>query len=171
MLIYTLFISFKPPPVIIEKPEGPAGVVINQEGAPIKVEETGNMAGNKYLDLYGGDGSQIPRGPRAPPGHKRSDLFAPNPGYYSDADDGETKIYYQNIARRRLNKYINRQNQYVHQVNRRVRQINKNRMYSPGFLRDKASLRDLREFEKVLANQVSCEGANQPYLPDRRYPL
>ena len=82
--------------------------------------------------------------------------------YYLDAELG-------NVPRSQLNEYVQQQNRYIRNVNNRVRQINQDRMYSPRFLRHKAELKELRNFERRLANKVNRERENQPRLPDSPY--
>jgi len=193
MLLYNLYLSFsygtsqaiadQQTAIAIEDKvkKAPKGVIIDQEGAPISIERGGNMAGNKYLALYGGE--DFMRRSRYSPWRESSPyaLYPGrysggygynryNSGYYSQSDDGVTKIYYENNMnpdRSNLNAYINNQNDYIRNINKRVRQINMGRMYTPTFSRDKAALRKIRGYERRLANQVHRERKNQPYLPDR----
>jgi len=193
MLLYNLYLSFsygtsqaiadQQTAIAIEDKvkKAPKGVIIDQEGAPISIERGGNMAGNKYLALYGGE--DFMRRSRYSPWRESSPyaLYPGrysggygynryNSGYYSQSDDGVTKIYYENNTnpdRSNLNAYINNQNNYIRNINKRVRQINMGRMYTPTFSRDKAALRKIRGYERRLANQVHRERKNQPYLPDR----
>ena len=198
MLLYNLYTSFQigasqaisdqQTAITIEDrvKKAPKGVIIDKEGAPISIEKGGNMADNKYLALYGGDdfmrkSQYSPSGIYSP--------YAPYPGgysggysggygsfssygagYYSQSDDGITKIYYENNMnpnRSNLNEYIKNQNKYIRNINKRVRQINTGRMYTPTYSRDKAALREIRGYERRLANQVHRETKNQPYLSDR----
>ena len=39
-------------------------------------------------------------------------------------------------------------------------------MYSPEYSRDKKNLENIRNYERLLANQVNQESRNQPYLSD-----
>ena len=154
--------------------ETPDGVVINQEGAPISVEENDDITENKYLSLYDGDNylKQVLEKPfndytqySTYQGYNRY-----GPGYYSQTDDGITKIYYEKVRdfdNSGLNNYIKDQNQYIKDVNKRVKQINNNRMNTPTYSRDKAILNEIRKYERKLANQVHRESKNQPYLPDQ----
>ena len=109
-LIYTLYFSFQLPPTFIDinnLPPGPAGVIINQEGSPISIEKSGDMTENKYLSTYGGDGGI--GGAVSPKMSEVSGTFAQYPGYPGydgNNDDGVTKIYYQNVARQKLNNYV-----------------------------------------------------------------
>lgn len=162
--------------------KAPKGVIIDQEGAPISVEKGGDITENKYLSLYGGD-DFIRQSTTSPWGEYSTYASYPGyygggygrynrygPGYYSQTDDGVTKIYYQRVKdtdRSRLNSYIRDQNQYIKDINRRVRQINDNRMNTPTYSRDKAVLQEIRNYERRLANQVNREAKSQPYLPDQ----
>lgn len=189
MLIYNLYMSFQDVAqqalnyqttfnVENSIKNSPKGVIIDQEGAPISIEKGGNMAGNKYLDLYGGN-DFMKRSTAMNNQYINSD-YADYPsrygnnninGSYSQSDNGVTKIYYENNmspGRQQLNKYINQQNDYIRTINNRVRQINNNRMFTPTYSRDKLVLSELREYERQLANQVNSEVKNQPYLPDQK---
>jgi hypothetical protein len=189
MLIYNLYMSFQDVTqqalnyqttfnVENSIKNSPKGVIIDQEGAPISIEKGGNMADNKYLDLYGGN-DFMKRSTVMNNQYINSD-YADYPsrygnnninGSYSQSDNGVTKIYYENNMspdRQQLNKYINQQNDYIRTINNRVRQINTNRMFTPTYSRDKLVLSELREYERQLANQVNSEVKNQPYLPDQK---
>ena len=183
MLIFNLYISYEESEarssrrtdIIIEDKlkKAPKGVIIDQEGAPISVEKTGDITENKYLSLYGGDDYMRKMKGYRPLGNQYiNSQYAPYPGRYNgySSDRGVTKIYYKNQMngeRRKLNKFINQQNNYIRQINNRVRQINTGRMYNPTYARDKAVLAELRNYERRLANQVKNEAINQPYLPDQ----
>lgn len=166
--------------------ETPDGVVINQEGAPISVEENDDITENKYLSLYDGDNylKQVLEKPfneytqystyqgynnnLYPNRYNKYNRYGP--GYYSQTDNGITKIYYEKVRdfdNSELNNYIKDQNQYIKDVNKRVKQINNNRMNTPTYSRDKAILNEIRKYERKLANQVHRESKNQPYLPDQ----
>jgi hypothetical protein len=165
--------------------ETPDGVVINQEGAPISVEENDDITENKYLSLYDGDNylKQVLEKPfneytqystyqgynnLYPNRYNKYNRYGP--GYYSQTDNGITKIYYEKVRdfdNSELNNYIKDQNQYIKDVNKRVKQINNNRMNTPTYSRDKAILNKIRKYERKLANQVHRESKNQTYLPDQ----
>jgi len=166
--------------------ETPDGVVINQEGAPISVEENDDITENKYLSLYDSDDylKQVLEKPfneytqystyqgynnnLCPNRYNRYNRYGP--GYYSQTDDGITKIYYEKVRdfdNSGLNNYIRDQNQYIKDVNKRVKQINNNRMNTPTYSRDKAILNEIRKYERKLANKVHRESKNQPYIPDQ----
>ena len=166
--------------------ETPDGVVINQEGAPISVEENDDITENKYLSLYDSDDylKQVLEKPfneytqystyqgynnnLCPNRYNRYNRYGP--GYYSQTDDGITKIYYEKVRdfdNSGLNNYIRDQNQYIKDVNKRVKQINNNRMNTPTYTRNKAILNEIRKYERKLANKVHRESKNQPYLPDQ----
>jgi hypothetical protein len=196
MLVYNLYISFQDgyyqqisdqqTDITIEDSmqKAPKGVIMNQEGAPISIEKGGNIAGNKYLALYGGEDFVRRSRNRFSP-WRDSSPYASYPGkygggyhrngdasgYYSQSDNGATKIYYGYTSSnsRGINNYIKNQNNYIRDINKRVRQINKGRMYTPTYSRDKSALRKIRGYERRLANQVHRERKNQPYLPDRNY--
>lgn len=166
--------------------ETPDGVVINQEGAPISVEEDDDMTENKYLSLYDSDDylKQVLEKPfneytqystyqgynnnLCPNRYNRYNCYGP--GYYSQTDDGITKIYYEKVRdfdNSGLNNYIRDQNQYIKDINKRVKQINNNRMNTPTYTRNKEILNEIRKYERKLANKVHRESKNQPYLPEQ----
>jgi hypothetical protein len=170
--------------------KAPKGVIINQEGAPISVEKSGDITENKYLTLYGGDdfmkrtsnnSSSIDNSPYSSypdsyngysgnNGYSGYRKYSENNGYGGNSDDGVTKIYYElNMTgdRKKLNDYIEQQNNYIKRINERVQQINKSRMYTPEYAQDRATLSQIRNYERRLANQVNKESKNQPYLPDQ----
>jgi hypothetical protein len=185
--------------------KAPKGVIINQEGAQISVEKSGDITENKYLTLYGGDDfmkrksnnsssvdnspySSYPDSYNGYSGNNGNNEYSGNNGYggYSEyngysgysgngrnlnnSDDGVTKIYYElNMTgdRKKLNDYIEQQNNYIKNINERVQQINKSRMYTPEYAQDMASLSQIRNYERRIANQVNRESKSQPYLPDQ----
>ena len=192
MLIYNIYISFQENihqnlnyQTILDVENSiknsPKGVIIDQEGAPISIEKGGNIAGNKYLDLYGCNDFMKRSSSLSNNKYINNDyanyptLYGNNNnkrnGTYSQSDDGVTKIYYENNmnpSRQNLNQYINQQNDYIRTINNRVRQINTNRMFTPNYSRDKLVLSELREYERRLANKVKSEVKNQPYLVDQK---
>jgi hypothetical protein len=153
-----------PPPMFTES--APSATSIS--GAPVSSEGPDD-AENAYLSLYGS--------PDAPGfrawGTDNVDNEYPFPGgpYYNVQGkiSEDPKLQYSNVPRSRLNEYVNDQNSYIREINDRVRQINRNRMYSQRFLRNRAELRELRNFERRLANKVHRERENQPLLPDNVY--
>jgi hypothetical protein len=152
--------------------KAPAGVIIGQEGAPISVEKSRDITENKYLSLYGGDDFMK----RVSNSSDLSNSYSTYPNiineYNKDVnninpDNGVTKKYYENnLSNPNINNYINEQNNYIKRINERVQQINNSRMYSPEYSRDKKNLEHIRNYERLLANQVNQESKNQPYLSD-----
>lgn len=165
--------------------DNPTGVII-PEGAPISVEKGGDITENKFLTEFGGvtpTGSSINHVKNS---IQQNDLqtgfygsYAPyqsqsnyeGAGLKSDSffrtEDGITKIYYENVSnseRQRLNDYIRKQNQYVGRINKRIKQINKKRMYGKNYLNDKKNLKEIREYERRLANKIQNEREYQPEL-------
>lgn len=167
-----------------------------QEGAPVSTEGPPDDTENTYLNLYGspdapgfsrypggtapGYRSYAPwgQGPQESYTRYRLSPLARNAQEYSRVSRSPSYYNYNNyyndtkldnIPRYRLNEYVQSQNNYIKNINRRVRQINTDRMYSPRFLRHKAELKELRNFERKLANKVHREKENQPYLPDSPY--
>ena len=181
-LLYNLYIDY-----IINKNQqininyqiqkAPSGVIIGQAGAPISVEKSRDITENKYLSLYGGD--DFMKKVSNP-----SNLYSTYPNIaneynkdnnysnYKDInninpDNGVTKNYYENnLSKPNINNYINEQNNYIKRINERVRQINNSRMYSPEYSRDKKNLEHIRNYERLLANQVNQASRYQPYLSD-----
>lgn len=144
----------------------PRGVILDQKGAPISVENN-FMRENRSPQCNYGQYAAYPGGFSENSG---IDFNSYDQGYYSQSDDGSTKKYYTNVMnsdRNRINNYIRNQNEYIRNINNRVRQINSNRMYTPTFSRDKYVLQEIRNYERRLANQVERERKNQPYLPDQ----
>ena len=151
---------------ITKAPKG----VIDKEGAPISVETSGNITENKYLTLYGGDDFMKKNFNSLPTNSPYSSYPNSYSGYNgNNADNGVTKIYYENNMtddNKKLNNYIEKQNNYIKNINKRVHQINSNRMYTPEYIQDKESLSHIRNYERLLANKVSQEYKNQPYLQE-----
>lgn len=156
-----------------------APVSMNGWPAPISGEYGGDITSNKYLTLYGNPDAPGFTGYGPWDNYMRSPgeyNYAPYPSRYSGEDRYSTRRpglgdYYSSaelrgIPRYRLNEYISRENKYIRDVNRRVRQINDWRMYSPKFVRNKAQLAELRDFERKMANRVHREAARQPNLSD-----
>jgi hypothetical protein len=147
--------------------KAPKGVIIGQAGAPISVEKSRDITENKYLSLYGGDDFMK----RVSNSYNTSNPNITN-GYNEDVnninpDNGVTKKYYENnLSKSNINNYINEQNNYIKRINERVRQINNSRMYTFEYSRDKKNLEHIRNYERLLANQVNQESRNQPYLLD-----
>lgn len=168
-----------------------------QLGAPVSTEGPPDDTENAYLTLYGSPDapgfSDFPGGEA--PGYRNytawgqgyNDGAYPFPGgpsfgsswdwrrrrwtRYRQARLGDyyLKAEMANVPRDQLNQYVQEQNRYVRRVNDRVRRINKERMYSPRYLRHEAELKELRNFERRLANKVHDEYQDQPVLPDRYY--
>ena len=161
--------------------EQPSGVIINQEGAPVNSQISGDMTENKYLTLYGGD--DFMKGNQN--NYNQNDVNNMNNvnnvnnmnngydeyGTYSRYNENSLNFYNDvtkiSSNRRELNDYIEKQNNYIKNINNRVRQINNNRMYTPEYAQDKASLAQLRNYERRLANKVNVELKDQPYLADQ----
>lgn len=178
-------------------PKGVPEVPSPIEGAPISVEEKPDIAGNPYLTLFGApDAPGFKAGlgkfmgasgtPDVSGFAGFNDAGYPFPGgpsYSSPYNWKKWKPEYArarlgdyylgaelaNVPRYQLNEYIQEQNNYVRSVNDRIKQINEERMYSPKYLRHKAELKELRNFERKLANEVNRETKKQPFLPDRPY--
>jgi hypothetical protein len=161
-----------------QKPQGISDMP-SQVGAPVSTEGPPDDTENSYLNLYGspdapgfskypghvspGYRSYSPWGQ----GYQTNNLpFAGNLGQYPNGGDYYIKERVENISKSRLNEYIRRQNRYIKDVNRRVKDINSDRMYSPEYIRNKAELRYVRNFERRLANKVHRESERQPYLPN-----
>lgn len=155
----------------VENIQKPKGVILDKEGAPISVERGGDITENKYLSLYGGDDFMKRETNIVNNNCYKNNLnssYASYPGYYSQADDGITKVYYQKIKNNsKINNYIRNQNRYIRKINKRVREINENRLNTPVYSRDKVMLQEVRNYERKLANKVHRETKNQPYLPDQ----
>ena len=178
-LLYNLYIDY-----IINKNQhininyqiqkAPSGVIIGQAGAPISVEKSRDITENKYLSLYGGDDFIKRVSNPSNPYSNITNEYNKDVNYsnYKDVnninpDNGVTKNYYENnLSKPNINNYINEQNNYIKRINERVRQINNSRMYSPEYSRDKKNLENIRNYERLLANQVNQESRNQPYLSD-----
>jgi hypothetical protein len=168
--------------------KAPSGVIIGQAGAPISVEKSRDITENKYLSLYGGDdfikrvsnpsnlSNPYSTYPNITNEYDKdvnySNYKDVNYSNYKDVnninpDNGVTKNYYENnLSNPNINNYINEQNNYIKRINERVRQINNSRMYSPEYSRDKKNLEHIRNYERLLANQVNQASRNQPYLSD-----
>jgi len=148
---------------ITKAPKG----VIDKEGAPISFEKSGDITENKYLTLYGGD-DFMKKNFNSLPSNSPYSSYPNNYNGYN-ADNGVTKIYYENNMtddNKKLNNYIEKQNNYIKNINKRVNQINSSRMYTPEYIQDKESLSHIRNYERLLANKVSQEYKNQPYLQE-----
>jgi hypothetical protein len=158
--------------IIQQSYQSPKGILDmpTQMGAPVSNEKGPDSSENAYLTLYGSPDA---------PGFKEYSQMGNNLKYsgyssgnyyaeeYPQMGDYYLEAEYENIPRRNLNGYIQKQNRYVRSINNRIKQINEKRMYDPAFIRHLAELSELRNFERELANKVHKEADKQPILPDQ----
>jgi hypothetical protein len=152
-------------------------------GAPVRTEGPPDDTENPYLNLYGSPDapgfSGLPGG--IAPGYRHAysawgDEYPSGHPFWKKWGDRwfEKKVYDYNVSgddlsRQRLNEYVRDQNDYIKSINERVKQINTDLMYSPQYIEDKMALKEIRETERELANQVRREKRDEPILPDQYY--